>query len=661
VQSLVPVSISASQSHPLAVAAVNALRRASQTPTISSDRQVRQPDSWLLLRCWQSLAAFGTPEATFAATEMAGKGNLFSLFHALPILADRAEGDVGLAVALAEKLRALRFLLETPNLGNRENWAERLLAVAYSAARTEDTSLAFACLERMDQQLGIWRAIFARTDLREQLAQTLFFAGPHPLTLQLLRNSLRQYDESGSQFLLSVATLAAQQIRQERRLSASRRLLRACVDSFQTTAMTSLVSRKHAAITFGLAGQPQQILEQITIIANVQGARGMSSAYAPRDSDQLLLRQVRRPRANADADFQLYTLKEAVEALPPGAVSGEQRQFLADKMAELGAASDGWSAAAVATALVRLGAAEQSAAINQRIHPTDHSRSEAHRVLVQALLQNGDEAGAAHQAEMGVRWAQSLPEHHPERLTIWGIAEAYLAQGKAQNALSMLDQRRPPSFAVRVRRLFGEKPTEETLREEALRLRAALLQPSDGEAQAILHLSHIRLWAPGILDGKALALFYIENVLEPLLSMQNDRVFLAFLPDLLRALRGITNREFPTRVEEICDKLVRRLRARQKENVARREAETDQDDPHLLEEQASLEGFLMQLWEQSVAQGMWQTIYAVGGSLSLVIALAGSDAALEIAQLAVSEGAGWRSDSEIKMEIHDERDEHILS
>lgn len=651
--------VSDSQVRPLVAAAVNTLRRASQTPTISSDRQVRQPDSWLLLRCWQSLAAFGTPEATFVAAEMAGKGDIFSLFHALPILADRAEGDVGLAVALAEKLRSLRFLAETPWQGDRESWAVRLLAVAYSAARIEDTSLAFACLERMDQQSGIWRVVFARADLREQLSQTLVYAGPHPLTLQLLRNSLRQYDESGSQFLLSVATLAAQQIRREHRISANRRLLRACVDAFQSTAMTSLVSRRHAAITFGLAGQTQQILEQITIIANVQGARSMNTSYAPRDSDQLLLRQVRRPRANADADFQLYTLKEAVEALPLGAVSPEQRQLLADKMAALGAASDGWSAAAVATALVRLGAADQSAAINQRIHPTDHSRSEAHRVLVQALLQNGDEAGAAHQAEMGVRWAQSLPEHHPERLTIWGIAEAYLTQGKAQNALSMLDQRRPPSFAVRVRRLFGEKPNEETLREEALRLRAALLQPNSGEAQAIRHLSHIRLWAPDILDGKALALFYIENVLEPLLSIQNDRVFWAFLPDLLRALRGITNREFPTRVEEISGKLVRRLKVRQEESAANHGAESD-DDPRLREEQASLEGFLMQLWEQSVAQGMWQTVYAVGGSLALVIALAGSEAALEIGQLALSEGASWRSDSEIKVEIHDERDEHIF-
>ncbi|RLT38970.1 MAG: hypothetical protein DWI57_11070 [Chloroflexi bacterium] len=615
---------------------------------------MRQPDSWLIRHCWQALAASGTPEATLAVVELARGGEPLSLFRALPILADRAEGDVGLAVALAETLQSLRFLAAAPLAGDRESWAERLLAVAYSAARIDDRSLAFACLERMDQQAAIWRTVFARTELRERLAQTVVYAGPHPLTLQLLRNALRQHDEPGGQFLLSVATLAARQMREERHVSANRRLLRRCMDTFQNTAITSLISRRHAAITFGLAGQPQRILEQLTIIANVQEARRMSSIYTQRDSEKQLLRQVRRPRANADVDFQLYTLKEAVEGLPLEIVSLAQRQLLADKVAELGAGSDGWSAAAAMGALVRLGAAQQAAAINERINPADHSRSEAHRVLVAALLQSGDAAGAAHQTQMGVRWAQSLVEHHPERLVIWGIVEVYLAQGKAQNALALLDQRRPPSLAVRMRRLLGEKPNEEALREEALRMHAALLQAEGGEDQAVLHLSHVRRWAPGLLEGKALALFYTENVLEPLLSAQNERMLWSFLPDLRRALGGIVSREFPTRVEDVCTKLVRRL--------LRRQTETDnENDPRLQEERASLGEFLIQLWEQSVAQGMWQTVYAVGGSLPLLIALAGCEAVLAIAQVAASEGAGWRPVVEPKVENTDEHDERIYA
>ena len=639
--------------HPLVAAASNALRRASQTPPPPNDRQVRQPDSWLIRHCWQALAASGTPEATFAVVDLAGVGEPLSLFRALPILAERAEGDVGLAVALAEKLRSVSGLASAPFSGDRESWAERLLAVAYSAAHIDDSSLAFACLERLDQQPGIWRTIFARTELRERLAQTVAYAGPHPLSMQLLRNALRQHDEPGGQFLLSVGTLAARHIREVRRVSASRRLLRRCVDTFQNAPITSLISRRHAAITFGLAGQPQRILEQMTIIANVQEARRMSSIYTLRDSEKQLLRQVRRPRANADVDFQLYTLKEAVESLPLESISLAQRQLLADKVAELGAASDGWSAAAAAGALVRLGATQHAVAINERIAPADHSRSEAHRVLVAALLQSGDEAGAATQSQAGVRWAQSLAEHHPERLTIWGIVEAYLAQGKAQTALAVLDQRRPPGFGVRMRRLFGEKPGEEALREEALRMHAGLLQEAEGASQAVIHLSHVRRWAPDLLEGKALALFYTENVLQPLLSAQNDRMLWAFLPDLCRALGGIVNREFPTRVEDVCKKLALRL--------SLREEREGQDDARLQEERAVLGDFLVQLWEQSAGQGMWQTVYAVGGSLPLVIALAGSEAVMEIAQLAVAEGAGWRPIAESKVETPDERDERVYA
>lgn len=645
--------------HPLVTAATNALRRAAQTPPLPNDRQVRQPDSWLIRHCWQALAASGTPEATFSVVDLAGVGEPISLFRALPILAERAEGDVGLAVALAEKLRSVSGLATLPPSGNRELWAERLLALAYSAARIDDSSLAFACLERLDQQPGIWSTVFARTELRERLAQTVAYAGPHPLTMQLLRNALRHHDEPGGQFLLSVGTLAARHIREERRVSASRRLLRRCVDTFQNTAIISLISRRHAAITFGLAGQPQQVLEQITIIANVQEARRTSSIYALRDSEQQLVRQVRRSRANADVDFQLYTLKEAVDGLPLEKVSLAHRQLLADKVAELGGASDGWSAAAAAGTLVRLGSIQHAVAINERVDPTDHSRSEAHRVLVAALLQTGDETGAAAQTQAGVRWAQSLAEQHPERLTIWGIVEAYLAQGKAETALAVLNQRRPASFGVRMRRLFGEKPNEEALREEALRMHAALLPQEGaqggGEDRAVIHLSHVRRWAPNLLEGKALALFYTENVLEPLLSARNDRMLWAFLPDLCRALGGIVSREFPTRVEDVCEKLVRRLTLRQAEEG------DDQDATALEEERAVLGDFLVQLWEQSADQSVWQTVYAVGGTLPLIIALAGSEAAMAIAQLAAAEGAGWRPVVVLRVDTPDESDERAYA
>lgn len=643
--------------HPLVAIAVNALRRAAQTPPPPKDRQVRQPDSWLIRHCWQALAAYGTPEATFAVVELSGEADPQALYRALPLLAERAKEDVGLAVALAEKLQTLGFLPTRPLFGDREGWAERLLAVAYSAACIADLSLACACLERLDQQKDIWRTVFARSELRERLAQTVAHVGPHSLTNQLLRSALRLHDEAGGQFLLSVAQGAARLLRQNERTAQNRRLLRLCVDTFQNAAITSLISRRHAAITFGLAGHPDRILEQMTIIANVQEARRMSSIYALRDSEQQLLRQVRRPRADADVDFRLYTLKEAVEALPLEKISAAQRHLLADTLAHLGGASDGWSAAAAAAALVRLGAAEAAAAVNQRVDPADHSRSEAHRVLVQALLQNGDEEAAAKEAQNGVRWSQTLAEHHPERLTIWGIVEAYLAQGKAQKALAVLDQRRPPGLAVRLRRLFGEKPGEEALREEALRMHAGLLQQAGSGDSAAIHLSRVRRWAPGLLEGKALALFYTENVLEPLLAGDNDRMLWGFFPDLCRALGGIVGREFPTRVGDVSVKLAERLARRR---AAAEKAAGALDGP-LQEEEAALGNFLGQLWEQSVAQGIWQTVYGVGGALPLVIALAGSEPVLSLARAAAREGAGWRPAAAPEPESPEEREERVFA
>ena len=71
--------------------------------------------------------------------------------------------------------------------------------------------------------------------------------------------------------------------------------------------------------------------------------------------------------------------------------------------------------------------------------------------------------------------------------------------------------------------------------------------------------------------------------------------------------------------------------------------------------------FLVQLWEQSAGQSVWQTVYAVGGTLPLIIALAGSEAAMEIAQFAVAEGAGWRPVVELKIDTPDESDERVYA
>jgi hypothetical protein len=285
---------------------------------------------------------------------------------------------------------------------------------------------------------------------------------------------------------------------------------------------------------------------------------------------------------------------------------------------------------------------DHAVSVVDRIDKRDPTRSEAYRVLVEGLLARGDTESAAIQTQNAIRWAQSLPEHHPERLIIWGIAAAYLAHHQAQAALDVLAQRRPPGWRARLRRLFGEIPSEEHLREEALRMYAALLSREGGQDRAVPILATIRRQAPQALDGKALALFYTDHVLTPLLETGHHALAWSFLHDVQTVLGRILSREQPARVEAVASLLVHEL-----ESLAA--IDTGQDDlggatahAQLEHAQSTLQDLLIYLWEGSAKHGIWSTVYSVGGSLALVIALAGSDAVLEIARFTAVEGDHWR-------------------
>ncbi len=613
--------------HPLVAAAVDALAQAAAIHGEERPgRQVRQPRTWLLRRCWQALTQAGHPAPAFTIVDWLKETDPLALYEALPLLAEHATKDPGLAFAVTDKLQHLRTVLLSHALPHEpDTWSEKLLAIASAAARLQDASLAFACLERLDQHPRVWPYVFAHERTRERLVESVGYAGLHPLTGLLIRDAIRRHEDPGADFLQRVARLAARQSQAGRRTSANRRLLRRCVSVFETAAITSLLGRRYAAVAFALEGRTEQILEQVTIIANVQEARREAGIFVERDAEQMLLRQVRRPRANADIDFLVYTMKEAIDALPgPNPVaelSLARRQALADRLADLGARSDGWTAAAAASALVRLGGAQHAAAVVEQVDRRDPSRSEAHRALVEALLDAGDLETAQAQTEKALAWAQSLPERHPERLTIRGIAEAFLAHNLPEQALALLDRKRPPSFAARMRRLLRNLVDEETLREEALRLHAALLLGDTDKAA--LHLSRIRRWAPKTLEGKALALFMADHVLEPLLASPYERMLWGFLPDLEKALDGIVGRELPARVEEVSLRLVQRLAA---QNVDGGPLASD-DGP------GAAADFLVGLWRRSAQRGLWQTVYAIGGSLPLFMALAGPEAVVELARL----------------------------
>lgn len=629
-------------------AALNALRSASTRPGLGGDRQVRQPDTWLLRRCWQALGQAGAIDETFTVLGLVERAEPQALFRALPLLAEKTAEDVGAAIALSSKLRALRFLVARPPGHASPEWTERLLSLACAAALTGDAAYAFACLERLDQSPGVWRTALERSDLRDLLGRTVGAVGLHPLTRQLLDTAVRRYEDPGAQFVKSVALLAAEAIRADRRTGANQRLLQRCVDAFRQATITSLPIRRHAATTFALAGDVDAALEQLSIIANVQEAQRSSGLYIPRDVEETLLRQVRRPRANADVDFQFYTLRDALNQLPADSLNSARVQGFVQQIAGLGARSDGWTAAAAVTVLVRLGAISQAADVIKQLSPRDPTRSEAYRVLVAGLLAAGEPEEAQSYVRKALEWAQSLPERHPERLTIWGLADAYLTHGQPQEALALLSRRRTGGGLSRLLRRFRrEEPDEESLRDEALRMRAALLLDTpDARQQASGHLSHIRRWARTLLSGKALAYFYTEHVLQPIVDAGQDRMLWSALPEACRALLGVSGRELPARVEDLMQTVTRRLQMADAQAARAESADApdpaDADGQFVQEARTYAFDFLNQFWQDSAQKGIWQTVYTVGGTLPLVIALAGAPAVVALARATAQEGHSWR-------------------
>lgn len=640
----------------LVEAALHALRSADQSSPSVADRQVRQPDTWLLRRCLMALAEHGSADATLTAVELIRDREPLAAYKTLPVLARRAEDDVEIAFFVANRLQGMRFLLQQPTNYDRNTWGDQLLNMACAAARLDDDTLAFSCLERLDQAPDIWITLFSQPDRRELLAETVALLGLHPLTNYLIRQAIRQHGDAGAHFMQRVAVDAAHWIEKGRRTARTRRLLQRCVETVQIATLISLISRRYAGTVLALGGDVRAVLEQVTTIANIQEAR-RESGVAYRESEHKVLRQVRRPRANIDIDFQFYTLKEAIDHLDLENLHVADRTALAERLAMLGAGSDGWTAASATGMLIKLGEFDHAVAVVDRIDPRDPTRSEAYNVLVAGLLSAGLNDEARIQAQKALRWAQSLAEVHPERLLVWGMAAAYLRHRQAQAALGILAQRRPPSFVARLRRLFqGEEISEEQLREDALRMYAALISPEGGHDRAVPILATIRRQAPQALDGKALAIFYTDHVLEPLLETGSHELAWSFLNDVRTVLGRILSREQPVRVEAVANLLVSELKTIEAAVNAGEEGITFKTTESA---QAAAKSLLRYLWEGSSPQGIWPTVYSIGGSLPLLICLAGSDAVIKIAHFTAAEGNQWRRQSVIEAQEENDANEPV--
>ncbi len=661
----------------LAERAIACLKEATQVEPENLDflveeRVTWQPDSWLLQRIWQNLADGGAGEQALLVAQMVETRAPLARAQALYRIAQQSITRPALVNLVRRELEHARQFLFIPWSKGDEWWqVERLLFYGAGAAISGNTSLALACIERVDQCQRVWDRVIITPEPRNLLAQIVARVGLHPLTNQFIALAVRRYEDSGAQFLHQVASLIGPRVAREQLPRRIARLLQRCVETFEFATLTSLTARRFAATIFGQAGMVDALLEQITIINNVQDAR-RDSGLSGGKGDPHFLRQVKRPTANPDIDFQVYTLQEAIQAMPVRTIAREQRIALADRLAALAIRSDGWTAAGAAASLMELGAFKYAVSVVDHIPPHDPTRSEGVIALVRALLVAGETQLADEQVRKAIAWVKSLDKRNPERATIWGLVEVFLEYQMPDFALRLLEQRTaPPTMGERIRKVFQSQPNDDELRNDRMRFQARLQQGATWDKELYALYDQLRQWAPRLLDGEMLMSFYVDGLLRPLLAAQRTDLVWALLPQVSAALNASSGDKHAAQVQrvtmllanqaapEIVDPAMRAPtpmspeadtaasmtsngnpdgKELESENLEGENVERSTDPNHT---HAELTQFLVKVWESDVRKGLWQTIHGIEGSLALLLALEGSDALMTVAQVTLREGSQW--------------------
>lgn len=734
----------------LAQLAIESLHKAAQTAVsggiaASADQTIWQPNSWLLQRCWQTLADTGASGEALAVASLAAPRRPLAPFRALYRVAKQTGSQPDLSHIIEVELHQLcQQIFESGNpisdsaettedkqsfpsihFGATDQliFVEQLLLCAATASIIGDSPLAFSCLERLDQLNRSWDRIFVHPELRQHLADLVAQSDLHPLVQQLMQVAVREYSDSGTQFIQQIAQSIktqedqdppnAQTTRAQRR---RRRILDECVRILENALLTSLHSQRIAAVVMAQAGLTNELLNQLHIIANIQDAhretdnrfrsgssqmtRSLSySSPVTRDGANELLRQVTRLRANLDIDFQVYTLRNAIDAFPLATITDMDRVTLSHQLTELGVQSDGWTAAGAAATLVKLGSVAEAIAVVEQIAPDDPTRSEGILTLVDGLMEIGEQEIALAQAEYGLRWAESRTERNSTRAMSWGLAKIFIQYNRPQLALQFLEKPPAPFWSERLRlcfqgRLFVDEMTDDELQAGSLRAKALLQlsetsvhpstirrsnghlldaeeyrsidNPADtdgipfaetstedsftddslltGEEKQMVpegkteHLvQRLGQWAPQLMEGEALFNFYVNGLLRPLLAAGRMRHAWGLLPKIQEALLSMRGSKHALRVTEVMELLL---------------AELAPTSPFYDAERAKsmrllLEEFAVTLWEENARAGIWQAIYGIEGTLSLLTHLEGPRAILTIAHAAVEYGEYWSSYSAI--------------
>lgn len=625
----------------LSHAAQELLPRAAATPPAEEsaaheERSVWRPDTWLMQQCWETLADAGAGPEALAVARLAVDRQPLAVAGALYRLSRVAGTRRALAhlteQALAEEGRSL--LAATP-LTPPPHHAQLLLYAAATSAALGNPGLALSYLEKLDQVERAWDRIVASPEQRAILGETMVRIGPTPLVLTLIDQSVRRFGDSGADLILRICEQIDPAISPDSTDLAPARLLRHCVDVFRLGTLITLHSHRIAAAVYARAGRFGEVLQEVTTIGNIQEARRLGG-ISLRQGDQNVLRQVKRPQADADIDFQVYTLREAIRAVPTRYIPREARIDLARRLAELGLKSDGWTAAGAAASLAELGALKFAADVVAHIAPTDPTRSEGSIALVRGLLAIEDMPGADEEMNKALAWARSFKGRNAERALIWGLADAYLEFGHPTRALDLLAQwRDETTLSTRLRQKLNPSLSDDDLRLKRIRLQA-LLQLPDGGATAAQSeqqlLAELMEWAPRLLEGEALIDFYADGLLRPLLTAGRNREAWSLLPAVQSALATSTGEKHAARTRQVAALLARQVRL-----TAARNEPLDSD----ADAQSIYARFAFDLWQADAARGLWQLVHGINGSLPLVLALDGPGTIVTIARVASENGESW--------------------
>lgn len=617
--------------------ALAALRQAAQVQldeqtVLIEERNVWQPTSWLLQRCWETLADAGAAnEALTVARLLEGRQPLAPL-QALYRTAPQVQQTPALGPLLTYELERWQQRLNQAST-DTALVVDQLLYVAAAAALLGEETVALGCLERIDLVSKAWARIIAHPEQRAQLATTMVYTEPSALTTLLLTGAIRRFDDAGAQLLYAVTRQLHPLITERRATPTQARLMTQCVDTVRHAAIVNLQGRRIAATILGQAGEVDEVVNQMTTIQNVLAAQ-RATGYNSTKEDANLLRQVKRTAADRDVDFLVYALCSAIEAMPLRELRREQRIALADQLALWGGRSDGWTAASAAATLIDLGAIKYAVSVVEQIPPTDPARSEGLLTLVRGLLKMNEPQLAAEEAERALAWARSQPGRNPERALTWGLAEIYLHQQEPQTALRLLERwREPTGWQHKVRTFLQEQVDDDTLRNSSLRFKALLqlhYQRHQGtgastteRAKEIRTLfAKLQKWAPRLLEGEALIHFYVDTLLQPLLAANLYQQVWEMLPQVGAALVTTSGNKHAARVADVATLLAPLL------HVAP-DAPSPTDG---VAAQPHIEAFLMRLWESSAQRGTWQALHAIEGALPLLLAAEGPTALVTLAQ-----------------------------